>query len=82
MPETTSGNPAGHGSEWYDIAYSLYADVRHGHCILVTRVTYVSLAFLLWHGGGVRVYGRGLVVRVTICLDFESPFILVLSVDI
>ena len=82
MPETTSGNPAGHSSAWYGIAYGQYADVRHGHYILITKVTYVSLAFMLWHGGGVRVYGRALVVQVTICLDFESPSILVLSIDI
>ena len=82
MPEITSGNSAGHSNAWYAIAYGLYADVRHGHYILITRVTYVSLAFMVWHGSGVCVYGRGLVVRVTICLDFESPFILVLSVDI
>ena len=80
--ETTSGDPAGHGSAWYDIAYGLYADVRHGHYILTTRVTYMSLAFMLWHGGGVRVFSGKLIVRVLICLDFESPPILVLSVGI
>ena len=58
VPETTSGDPAGHGSAWYDIAYGLYADVRHGHCILIIRVTYAGLAYMLWHGGGLRVYWR------------------------
>ena len=82
VPETTSGNPAGHGSAWYDIAYGLYTDVRHGHCILVTRVIYVGLAFMLWHDGGLHVYNGGLIVRVLICLDFESPSIFVLLVDV
>ena len=80
MPETTSGYPAGHGSAWCDIAYGLYADVRHGHYILTTRVKYMSLAFTLWHGGGIRVYNGGQIVRVLICLDFESLFTLVLSI--
>ena len=55
VPETTSGDPAGHGSAWYDIAYGLYADVRHGLYILFIRVTYTSLVFILWHGGGLRI---------------------------
>ena len=40
------------------IACGLYANMRHGHYILITRVTCVGLAFMLWHGGGVRVYCR------------------------
>ena len=80
MPETTSGDPAGHGSAWYDIAYSLYADVRHRHYILTTKVKYMSLAFMLWHSGGIRVYSGGQIVRVLICLDIESLSTLVLSI--